>query len=799
MYRLSAIIALLLFEIVGSPYTAQAQQEDFNLALTANAQIDFPDTIPSQYKSYNDVWGWVHPDGTEYAIMGSGIGTSIFSLEDPSEPKLLITVPGALSNWRDMKSFQSYIYTVADEGRDGLLVIDMSAAPDSVTWSFWKPDLNIAGQSFKLFQCHNLYIDSTYAYLAGCDGPGGVYIFDLAADPISPPFVSASDPIYAHDVYVKNDKLYASNLSQGFSIVDISDITNPRTIAVQATTRNFTHNAWASDDGQFLFTTDERSGAYVDAYDVSNPDEILRLDIYRPLATEDLGVIPHNVHYYQGYLVTSYYTDGIKIIDAHQPDNLVEVASYDTYFFRDGTFGGVWGAYPYLPSGLVLASDRSTGLYVLQPTYQRAAYLEGIVRDSSDNSLLQGVSVEFESERPGSTSSDDQGRYSTGLADDGQQRVSFFKFGYHRKTIDIALQSDSTVMLEVALKPLQTFVVSGTVLDESTNGPIANAPILVQNGIYREDALSAEDGTFTVAVFEGQSIVAAGKWGYVHGFADIDLDQSISDVVIRLSNGYRDDFMFDYGWQVDNGSQGSLFQGWDRGEPGYAIYDAAFANPNGDIENDFGNLCYATGLAGNLSANISDSSILSSPIFDLSGYTDPFLHYFVWFYANGVNPPDDKLDIYLSNGNEEVLIESISDSRSEWRERSSIRIADFLVPTAQMSLRLLAEDEGNVHIYEAGLDGFAISEGLTTAYENKSTSTIKIFPNPFTHTLSVESTDTQVDRFYITDLLGRQLLRGPVTAGSTLDQLQVLRPGTYFLTLMKDRQVVGNLKVVKME
>ena len=49
-----------------------------------------------------------------------------------------------------------------------------------------------------------------------------------------------------------------------------------------------------------------------------------------------------------------------------------------------------WGVYPWLPSGLIIASDIEEGLYVLQPNYVRGAYLEGSIRDASNNQTKMG-------------------------------------------------------------------------------------------------------------------------------------------------------------------------------------------------------------------------------------------------------------------------------------------------------------------------------------------------------------------------------------------------------------------------
>ena len=42
----------------------------------------------------------------------------------------------------------------------------------------------------------------------------------------------------------------------------------------ELTPNNFTHNAWTSDDGNFIFTTDERANAFVESFDISDLDDI---------------------------------------------------------------------------------------------------------------------------------------------------------------------------------------------------------------------------------------------------------------------------------------------------------------------------------------------------------------------------------------------------------------------------------------------------------------------------------------------------------------------------------------------
>ena len=127
-------------------------QENFNLELVANVEFG---------EAGNDIWGYVHSDGTEYAIAGSRSQTRIYDLSDPTMPNLVLSIPGGETTWRDMKSFEDHVYVTADATDDGLLIIDMSeVSNDSIRWQYFKPQiLSPNGDLETLGACHNLFID----------------------------------------------------------------------------------------------------------------------------------------------------------------------------------------------------------------------------------------------------------------------------------------------------------------------------------------------------------------------------------------------------------------------------------------------------------------------------------------------------------------------------------------------------------------------------------------------------------------------------------------------------------------
>jgi hypothetical protein len=63
----------------------------------------------------------------------------------------------------------------------------------------------------------------------------------------------------------------------------------------------------------------------------------------------------------------SNYERGVTVLDISDPLVPVESGFFDTYPSSNNSgFNGTWGVYPYLPSGVILASDIQGGLYVLR-------------------------------------------------------------------------------------------------------------------------------------------------------------------------------------------------------------------------------------------------------------------------------------------------------------------------------------------------------------------------------------------------------------------------------------------------
>lgn len=416
------------------------QTQDFNLDLVGRLEYS---------PRLNDVWAYVDGEGNEYALVGthSPGGVSVVDLSDPENPTEVAFVPDAPSLWRDMKTYGTHAYAVNESG-EGLLIIDLSSLPDAsgITSSrYTGPDNN------NWSRAHNIYIDEFgFAYIFGASsGSGGAIMLDLA-DPDNPVEVGTYDAAYIHDGMAYNNILYTSDLYIGtFSVVDVTDKANPVYLGGHETPSEFTHNIWVSDDENFVYTTDEVSGGFIAGYDISDLNDIVETD--RAQDKPNSQVTPHNTFFMDDFLITSYYDAGIVIHDVADPENIILTGQYDTAPNNSAGFGN-WGAYPYLPSGLVLASDNAEGLFVLQPTYTRASRIEGQVTDANTGDpLFNAEIVILNTDVVDLTNV--SGIYKMGTVESGMFTIVASKSGYLDKTIDnVEFINGEAVNLDIALE-----------------------------------------------------------------------------------------------------------------------------------------------------------------------------------------------------------------------------------------------------------------------------------------------------------------------------------------------------------
>lgn len=408
-------------------------------------------------KTINDVWGWADTaNNKEYAMVGVADGLSIVDVTNPASPVEEQFVSGPTSVWRDMKNWKQYGYMVHDfasSGSDqGVVIVNMrkSGTPNQSFKSF-QPSITVNGSTDKLDRAHNIYIDENgVLYVFGSNvANGGALMFDVKTDPMNPKFLGAYDGNYLHDGVARGDTLWGAAINVGtLNVIDVTNKNSPSVMARQNTPNSFTHNVWFSDDNQTVFTTDERSGAYVTSYDVSDLSNITELD--RIQTQFGNTTIPHNAHVKGDFVVTSYYTAGLQIVDATKPTQMVETAWFDSSPASGDGFGGAWGAYPWLPSGNILLSDRGEGLFILSSSYPRATYLEVLVKDSLSGNPINNASVNvLNSGISGQTNLN--GNFKDAQADTGMYTLVVSKSGYENDTIQLNMKAGKTINLTVSM------------------------------------------------------------------------------------------------------------------------------------------------------------------------------------------------------------------------------------------------------------------------------------------------------------------------------------------------------------
>jgi choice-of-anchor B domain-containing protein len=299
-------------------------------------------------------WGWTSPNGRRLALVGHSRGLTVVDVTNPSNPRITGTIQGGSSAWREVRTYRNYAY-VTTEAQTGLDIVDLSNPERPVKVRTWNQTFDSA---------HTITIDEArgLAYVNGTQA--GMRVLDLAANPTNPPEVGSFGNYYVHDAYARGNSLYVAAIQDGF--LSILDVSNPGAISeiTRWTTGGaFTHNAWLTTNGRYLFTTDERNGAPIEGWDLNAlPPVKVSQYIGAP------GTIPHNVVIDGNRLVLAHYTEGVHLLDIRDPARPRVLGRYDTYLGPGQGFAGAWGAYIFPGTNLIVVDDINGGLFVVEYT-----------------------------------------------------------------------------------------------------------------------------------------------------------------------------------------------------------------------------------------------------------------------------------------------------------------------------------------------------------------------------------------------------------------------------------------------
>ena len=358
---------LLLFSI-SFGYLAQ---DSLNMRVLYNWKDNSLSATNLYNNAYNEVWGYAK-NGREYAIIGTTRGTHFFDVTNPQSPTLVDFVQGRdtgrQSVHRDYHDYQGYLYIVTDEGKGSLQIVDLSYLPDSVSLVY--------DQDTAIKLSHNIFIDSARGKLYSCGGGSSrkFSVYSLS-NPLSPQLIYRCETDiswwaanvgtsggYVHDVFVRNDTAYC-NAGSGLFVVDFS--TTPVLLGSISSypDKGYNHSGWLSEDGNTYALGDETHGKKLKMLDVSDLSNITFLDT---VGITDNSAILHNQIIKGDLMYVAYYYNGVYVYNIKNPSSPILTGFYDTSKELNFlSFKGCWGIYPFLPSGVLLASDMQEGLFIL--------------------------------------------------------------------------------------------------------------------------------------------------------------------------------------------------------------------------------------------------------------------------------------------------------------------------------------------------------------------------------------------------------------------------------------------------
>ena len=373
-----------------------------NMDLLAHVPLSAFSVNPS---AANDIWGFYDlNDNREYAIIGLRNGVGVVEVTDPTNPRVVGSVASQSTAWRDLKVYQyfdhedhrwkSYAYVTADSASVGTMVVDLRELPDSISAGI---------TSSNDISAHNVYLSNVdyatgvaltgmtpYLHIAGSNQQGGSFNSYGLTDPEQPNPVyvneSSSRSNYSHDVssmIITDDRKDTQCvLSQAFCEIffdfnendfQIWDKTNNVSPSRLSTTSyqnvSYVHSGWYTEDKRVVLVHDELDESN---FGLNTTVRLFELSDFRApsllsIWTGPTRAIDHNGFVRGNRYYMSNYTRGMTVLDISNPQDPRDVGYFDTFPVSDnGSFNGAWGVYPYLPSGNILISDISSGLYIVR-------------------------------------------------------------------------------------------------------------------------------------------------------------------------------------------------------------------------------------------------------------------------------------------------------------------------------------------------------------------------------------------------------------------------------------------------
>ncbi len=371
-HRIFFIILVLSFtKIEAQVYASQ------NVNLLAHLTPE-TDTTGSDGRKYSGCWGWHQASkNKEYAIVGTSSKTYFIDVTTPTSPVIVDSVMARRTGctWREIKNYQNYCYIVSDDAPpNSFQIVDMQYLPDSV---------HVVYDDTTYFEtCHTIFVDKDNLYCgyprSNTGPPDNMRVYSIATPtaPVLQRKLNQDAPAgmwLVHDMYVRNDTVYASCGGFGLNIYKFNG-TAPFTILANYSgyiNAGYNHSSWQTDNRKTMVFADEvPAGLTLKVIDVQ---DINNIQMVKTISSH-VGATAHNPYIVgNNWCWVSTYQDGIYLYDISNPANTSIHGYFDTHpqhGFNDNystdPYRGNWGAYPYLPSNIIIACDMQNGIFILE-------------------------------------------------------------------------------------------------------------------------------------------------------------------------------------------------------------------------------------------------------------------------------------------------------------------------------------------------------------------------------------------------------------------------------------------------
>ena len=337
----------------------------------------------------SDIWGWVSPvSGKEYALVAVSNGLAFVDISAPEAPVYLGMLPSHTSSslWRDVETMDNYCFVGSEASGHGLQVFDMLQLDNVTTPTSFVESAYYGGFGHS----HTIAIDPVSKMLMAMGSNtfnGGPHLVDIS-NPLQPILVGGyQDAGYTHDGNIltyngpdlnhQGDVIVvACNGNSGWGVVTLN-VTDPTDIIFldnyNYPETGYTHQGWFTKDMAHYLIDDELDEQNLGTttrthiFDFSDLDNLVYMNYYLSNNTS----IDHNLYTKDQFVYESNYRSGVRILDASRVGTgiLNEVGYFDLFPANDlPQYSGTWSNYPYLPSGVNLATSMYDGFFVLRPT-----------------------------------------------------------------------------------------------------------------------------------------------------------------------------------------------------------------------------------------------------------------------------------------------------------------------------------------------------------------------------------------------------------------------------------------------